>query len=309
MKTSPLMLLGFNDIQHILDGRENNDSRCLHPEVGFVRSFAGIKEVMGEKILLSQPYRLVEGRIIVVRKGWAQVNLNLREQVLKAPMVVVYSPGTVGEVKKFSPDVDFSMLAFRNPFMENVRQDGLLKDYHQRRLGLCIPLQQKEAERMEQLLDLFWKMMHDTPFPTAMIKEMIVLLFRQIDCYRRHYMETEQAGLSRQEDILNRFIDLVNTYALRERKIAFYADKLCLTPHYLSNVVQQTSQQTIMDWINRAVIQETRILLLHSDLQISQIADRLHFPNASFFCKYFRRLTGMSPGAYKKRKAAGAPFA
>lgn len=300
MKANPLMLLGFNEIQDLLDGQSNN-YRFIHPDLGFIHSSTGVKEVIGKKIIFNQPYRLVEGRIIFVRKGWAQINLNLREQLLKAPMVVVYSPGMVGEVKNFSPDVDFSMLAFRNSFMENVRQEGVLKDYNRRQLNLCLPLQEKDAERMKQLMDLFWEMLHDKPFPTAMIKEMILLLCRQIDCYRQHHMETEQAGLSRQKDILNRFIDLVNTYALQERKVTFYADKLCLTPHYLSAIVRQSSRQTIMDWINRAVIQEAKILLLHSDLQISQIADRLHFANASFFCKYFRRLTGMSPGEYKKQ--------
>lgn len=302
MKENPLMLLGFNEIQNLLSG-QNNAYRFLHPDLGFVRSSAGVKDVIGKKVILNQPYRLVEGRVIFVRKGWAHVNLNLREQLLKAPMLVVYSPGTVGEVKQFSPDVDFAMLAFRNSFLENVRQEGLLKDYNRRQLSLCLPLQEQEAKRIQQLLDVFWNMLHDSPFPTALIKEMIVLLCRQIDSYRRHYAETKQTAVSRQEDVLNRFIDLVNAYALQERKISFYADKLCLTPHYLSTIIQQASRQTIMDWINRAVIQEARILLLHSDLQVSQIADRLNFPNASFFCKYFRRLTGMSPGEYKKRQA------
>lgn len=293
-----LMDLDFDRIQNILE-EMNNHFRFARKDFGFVRSFKGVREVAEQLMQIGQPYRLIEGRIMFLRKGRVHIRLNLREQFLQAPVAVILSPGTVGEVIDFSDECDFAIIAFRDTFMEKFRRESFLQSYYQRRLCFCIPLQECDRLRMETLLSLLWDILHDTPYPEDITREMILLLFKQIELYRQKYLPDRINPVSHQEDILTRFIDLVNEYAVKERKIPFYADKLCLTPHYLSFLIRRTSGQTVMNWINRAVIQETQIQLLHSNLRISEIADRLNFPNASFFCKYFRRLTGMSPQEYR----------
>lgn len=300
MKGHDLIPLDFKLIKDLI-GNVNNEDRFIHSSFGFVRSSKGVKDVVNQLLITRQPYRLMEGRIMFLWKGEADINLNLRKRHLKAPMAVLLSPGTVGEIVDFSSDYDFTMLAFRNDFMESFRREEILQIYRQRWLCLCIPLQDEEQQRIEKICDLFWDIIHDSPLPEKIVKEMILLLLNQVDTYRKRYLAEEHPPVSHREEIFNRFIDLVNEYAIRERKIAFYADKLCLTPHYLSSLIRETGRQTVMDWINLAVIQEAKLLLHHSDLQITQIADRLNFPNASFFCKYFRRLTGMSPNEYRRK--------
>lgn len=112
-------------------------------------------------------------------------------------------------------------------------------------------------------------------------------------------MSEDKQQRTRQEEVFNRFLLLVNKYAIRERNIIFYAERLYLTPRYLSTLIRQTSGRTVMDWVNEAVVQEAKLLLRHSDKLVYQIADELNFPNASFFCKYFRRLTGKTPHEYR----------
>lgn len=298
MKENLLLSLDFKQIRGFL-GVMDNAFRIVREDYGFVSSFIGVKEVATKILQPGHPYRLVEGRVMYLRKGKVHLRLNLRERRFEAPALVILSPGTVGEVKDFSPDCDFAMLTFRDSFMEGFRRDGLLGDYLRQRLCLVLPLREEEGERMERLCGLLWEVLHDEPPHEDLIKEMILLLFKQADAWRKQYLSMEKTDVTHREEILNRFIDLVNAYAVKERRISFYAGRLCLTPHYLSAVIREVSHQTIMDWINRAVVQEAKLLLLHSDLQVTQIADRLNFPNASFFCKYFRRLTGVSPGEYR----------
>lgn len=250
--------------------------------------------------MFGQPYRLVEGRVAFLRQGTLCLNLNLREMHLQAPMVMLVSPGTVAEIREFSSDCDFAMLAFPDALIEEYRREGLFQAYLQRRLCLCIPLCDADSGRMETLCSLLWEVLHDSPLSEEMVRDMVLLLFHQVECYRKRYLAVETQERSRREEVLSRFIDLVNEHAVTERKVAFYADRLCLTPHYLCTIIRKAGDLTVMDWINRAVVQEAKILLRHSDMQISQIADRLNFANASFFCKYFRRLTGMSPGEYQQ---------
>ncbi|MEZ5005647.1 MAG: helix-turn-helix domain-containing protein [Bacteroides graminisolvens] len=92
----------------------------------------------------------------------------------------------------------------------------------------------------------------------------------------------------------------MHEYCTQERNVAFYADKLCLSPRYLNTLVKNTSRQTVMEWLNQAVVIESKVLLKHSDLLVYQIADKLNFPNPSFFCKFFKKMTGMTPMEYQK---------
>jgi AraC-like DNA-binding protein len=80
-----------------------------------------------------------------------------------------------------------------------------------------------------------------------------------------------------------------------ERFINFYADKLCITPKYLSKLVKEKTGRSAGEWIESYVILEARTMLQSTDMTIQQIASALNFPNQSFFGKYFKRATGLSP--------------
>ena len=100
---------------------------------------------------------------------------------------------------------------------------------------------------------------------------------------------------------MHRFTTLVNEHAACEHSIAFYADRLCLTPNYLGAVIREASGQTVMQWIHRYIIQQAKLQLKYSDQPIWQIAESLNFPNPSFFSKFFKRETGMTPAEYRNR--------
>ena len=101
-------------------------------------------------------------------------------------------------------------------------------------------------------------------------------------------------------NIVERFIALVEEHYREERLIGFYADKLCITPKYLSKLVKENTGRSAGEWIESHVILEARAMLQSSDMTIQQIASSLNFPNQSFFGKYFKRATGLSPKQYRR---------
>lgn len=100
--------------------------------------------------------------------------------------------------------------------------------------------------------------------------------------------------------VLTKFFELVNQYFASERQIKFYADKLCLDPKYASQLIKQASGRMAGDWIQDRVILEAKLLLLDGNHNVQQVADALNFTSQSFFGKYFKNATGMSPKAYKE---------
>lgn len=299
MKSNRLLLLALRQMRERV-GESHNDYRFLIPELGLLRSVHGIADAVRFLSVEGQPYRLTEGRVVYFRAGTLRLRINLRELEFKAGDFLVVSPGTVFEFLYISSDLDLAMLAFSNSLMESWQKEELLQVYLQGRLFLHLSLTEQESQRMEQIFALLWEVVHDRPFPKESVQSLISLVFHQTDGFRGRELEAGKQKRSRQEEVFNRFLELVNKYAVHERSCTFYADRLCLTSRYLSTLVRQASGRTVMDWVNEAVIQEAKLMLCHTDKLVYQIADELNFPNASFFCKYFRRMTGMTPKDYRE---------
>lgn len=299
MKSNRLLLLALRQMRERV-GESHNTYRFLIPELGLLRSIHGIADVVRFLSVEGQPYRLTEGRVVYFRAGTLRLRINLRELEFKAGDFLVVSPGTVFEFLYISSDLDLAMLAFSNSLMESWQKEELLQVYLQGRLFLHLSLTEQESQRMEQIFALLWEVVHDRPFPKESVQSLISLVFHQMDGFRGREWEAGKQKRSRQEEVFNRFLELVNKYAVHERSCAFYADRLCLTSRYLSTLVRQASGRTVMDWVNEAVMQEAKLMLCHTDKLVYQIADELNFPNASFFCKYFRRMTGITPKDYRE---------
>ena len=111
---------------------------------------------------------------------------------------------------------------------------------------------------------------------------------------------SEENNKSKHKILANNFLDLVKKHYKQERNIGFYADKLCITPKYLSSLIKKNTDRSANDWIDRYVILEAKALLKSTNMTIQQISDELNFPSQSFFGKYFKRFTNISPREYKK---------
>jgi YesN/AraC family two-component response regulator len=101
------------------------------------------------------------------------------------------------------------------------------------------------------------------------------------------------------EVFFEKFLHLVQTHFKSERGLEFYADKLCVTPKHLSKVIKATSEKPANDWIDEHVTLEAKALIKSTNMTVEQISEALNFPSQSFFGKYFKRITGMSPREYK----------
>lgn len=105
----------------------------------------------------------------------------------------------------------------------------------------------------------------------------------------------------RAETLADTFFALLHRHYMTERSLAFYADRLCITTKYLSKVIRRTTGRTVYYWIEEFVAKEAKRLLRSTDATMTEIAERLNFPNSSFFAKFFRRHTGSSPIEYRNR--------
>ena len=106
---------------------------------------------------------------------------------------------------------------------------------------------------------------------------------------------------SRAAELLRRFTEeLANGSFRRHRNLEWYAEKLCVTPHYLSEICRRASGRSAGYFIDLFTLQEVARLLSDKHLSIAQIADELSFSSASYFTRYVKKHFGMSPKAFRK---------
>lgn len=273
----------------------NNDYVFINRELGIVSS---MRKMNNPFFITGQPYRAKETRIIQVIQGTARTSVDLMEYELKEHTCGILPPNALLQFIDFDADFDFQVIAVDNNFMPTP-QHGILTDWHTRQ-AFYVSNNLEEWQRTGTYFALIWDTLHLQPYRREVVQHLITSLFYNFQ-YLHDSQQHEQLHPSRHEELFRQFITLVNEHCRYERTATFYADRLCLSPRYLSTVIHAVSGRTVTEWINLAVILEAKVMLKHSDLLTYQIADALHFPNPSFFCKFFKRMTGMTPQEYQRK--------
>lgn len=107
--------------------------------------------------------------------------------------------------------------------------------------------------------------------------------------------------INRSEQILQSFVRLLKAHYKEEHETSFYADRLSLTSHHLNWVIKRMTGHTVSEFVYDLLYCEACILLNRTHSSIEEITDKLHFSDASAFCKFFKRRANMTPLHYRKR--------
>jgi len=132
------------------------------------------------------------------------------------------------------------------------------------------------------------------------VHHLLMALFFEISNFYSVALEL-QKNKSRKDVIFEQFNNLVLQHHKESRSVTFYAQKLFITPKHLSFVVKEVTGKTAVEWIDTCIILESMSLLKFSDMTVKQVSTHLNFPNQSFFSKFFKRHTNMSPSQYKAK--------
>ena len=122
-----------------------------------------------------------------------------------------------------------------------------------------------------------------------------------IDFFECHARIEGEAEISTQAaQVINRFIQLLERGDYRKnREVAYYADKLCVTPKYLSEVCKKVSSYSANSWINRYAAIDLVHLLKDKSLSLTDIAYMFDFSSQSHFSRFVQNNLGQKPSAFR----------
>ena len=107
------------------------------------------------------------------------------------------------------------------------------------------------------------------------------------------------ASTTHDKEVFNEFLQLLSQQNQKRQRVSYYADKMNISPKYLSSICKKVSGKNPMRWITENAMQDCYSLLKDTDLSVKEISNRLGFPNPSFFGQYFREQAGVTPMEYR----------
>lgn len=245
------------------------------------------------------------------KRGWAKVSIDEHTYVVHAGDMYLYAPSTFVNIRQWSRDLEGivfkSELDFILPLIEKAVSMKSILVVRDNPCTTLLPEQQKRIEEMANMLDARQKEVNSLPDNSPGRS----ILTRQVECLAEAFFNEllydyfinqsiEPQCQDTKERIFQTFLVSLHKNYKQEREVAFYAEEQCLTPRYFSAVVKEKSGHSALHWIINMVISNAKQMLAHSDSSIKEIALRLNFPSQSFFGKYFKQYTHLSPNQYRR---------
>ena len=233
------------------------------------------------------PHKIRKVTQIVITAGQFSCLVDFRSWSLKAPAVALFLPGQV--VESIDLDEDFAGFGMvMNPdFTDSL---NLPVSVSEEVIDVLTSVYRQVSSLMKQ---------HDNPYKEEIVKHLFSAYYYGLGYYM-HGLQSQPASMTAQQEKCERFMALVAENFKTEREVGFYADKLCVSNKYLSTLLKQETGMTALDWIEKHVVLYAKSCLSSTSMTVQQISDELDFPSQSVFGKYFKRVEGMSPKAYRQ---------
>ena len=251
----------------------------------------------------NEPFRIDMTMAIIYERGSADLKINMRDYHIEAPAVLLVLNDQIYQSAGQSEDLRSKVILMSRSFSDSLFANS----------GEILPLKSSimknpvmKIENEENVFGQFFQLLQNIAasprqeFKIESARHLTLSMFYGYS-HLKHEVNEVKSTNSRQEEIFTKFTELLERHHKKEREIAFYADKMCMTSKHLSQVIKDYTGKTALGIIEEYVISEAKSMLLSTTMSIQQISDELNFPSQSVFGKYFKRVAGISPSEYRNR--------
>lgn len=236
--------------------------------------------------------------------GTAQITIDHKKYLIDANSIVVILPKHIYSICDCSKDLDIRTILVSADFMCNlpiIPDFDLLKKMA---IRPCVKLDERKSDELQKIHFLINRYNSYDKLARQIQKTLIQSMILMTASSFGNVPLNIDRTFSRQEILVREFFDLLIDSCEAKRSVSYYAEKLCVSPKYLSMVVKSVSNQSAQNWINESVLISAKRHIMTTDLTMYQIAEKLHFQTVSSFVRFFRTHVGCSPLDYKRMNQA-----
>lgn len=247
--------------------------------------------------------------MVFCTKGRMQCDINEKTYMANAGDVIICLPNSYLSNYLISPDFESHII-------------GLSYSASQRKISLTSdaidifsyvaqnPIVHLDAERQVLMSKYYSMISHKINNPHGLFHKEIMhgifeCAFYELCALISPHIQYEFGGgnIKQANLIFKKFIDELSKNEGRMRSMKYYAERLCITPKYLSFISKSVSQKTALYWVHDYTMKAIVRYLKYSNMSIKEISEKLEFPNLSFFGKFTKGHLGVSPTEFRKRQS------
>lgn len=240
-----------------------------------------------------------QGAIIICRKGCATLRVNYKEWILHEGAVITLFPHDVVEMANCTPSFIVEMLTYSASLLREASLQLEQTVYSSLREDRC----REDSPVVTSIINAMFTLLHvyfDQPECTCISQLVLCQLKAFFIGFHEHLqrnpqLRTDEVRSYRVRQLFNNFMVLMERDYKLSRDVSYYAELMHITSKYLTNIVRQVTGHTPKNIIDQYVILQLKMQLRRSSQSVKEIAWDYHFTDVSFFCRYFKRHTGITP--------------
>ena len=244
--------------------------------------------------------------MLMLQQGSIRVRVNgVQEHIAKAQGVLYHLPENMFQIIEISDDFQAKCLVMSKDFVSRL---GVVNSLDLSLQLLRNPFLSLGREALEALLQCYQMLenllQHSAKNPhLPKILQHLLQAYMLTFSYHLHEDKSKHTPATSEESVTYKFLALLKEYGTKEHSVTFYADRMCLTPKYLSRCMKAATGMAAKPCIDKYLIAYAQNMLASSEMSLTELAYALGFNDPSNFNKFFRTHTGISPKEYRLRAA------
>lgn len=244
------------------------------------------------------------GFICYCQRGEIEMLVNLNPVTVGSDSQLILLPNSIVKTKKVSSNILLNIIEINESLFRDVSAHISPLFFRMLRTIPCIKLSPESKKAVNSFILLAKGIYKDTDnlYRQQIIRSALnAYMLYTYDRYQRFYYTDEMNIESTRSKIFDSFIDLLHHNCNTQREVTFYADKLCISTKYLTDICHKVTGVSAKKIIDNFAILQIKILLHNPQLTMQDIAHQMDFPDQSYLGRYFKRFEGISPSSFRKQ--------
>lgn len=256
----------------------------------------------------NEPLRFRNLVLVFCERGELAFELNYTSYTLKENGFLIITPLDILIFEKTSEDYTSTVLVLPSETFSPILKDVNLLNFKYIKQSPVINLQNEYLALYKQILSTLWhvkELVAESEFDNIASLQISSLAIVQQDYYNKYIAKKDNGYeyIPRKKELFRNFINrLVESHQV-SREVLFYANELGVSSGYLNEVCNEVSGHSAKAIIDSAVTARLKYELSYTTKSIQELSDGYNFPSQSYFTRYYKRMTGLTPSEFRKERA------
>ena len=263
---------------------------------------------MNEITRPNEPLRFRNLVLVFCESGELTFELNYTSYTLRKNGFLIITPLDILTFEKSSADYASTVLVLPSEVFSPILKDINLLNFKYIKHTPVVYLQNDYLALYKQVLSTLWhikELVAEEEFDKIASLQISSLAVVQQDYYNKYIAKKDNGFeyIPRKKELFRKFInELLESHQV-SREVLFYANELNVSSGYLNEVCNEVSGHSAKAIIDSAVTARLKYELSYTSKSVQELAEEYNFPSQSYFTRYYKRTTGLTPSEFRKERA------